>query len=146
MLTAAPEERPAPVSDVHDEEFFIPDNFGRVTPCAWCETEHDGGPEHCPRGDEEPPEWEQTGDGDGLDFKRLGQMRWTEPTEALGNRMAQQRREANGEPITFSSEYDARGNCRYGCGGFASTVVSGIGMHHYSCEYWNREGKDKTPF
>jgi hypothetical protein len=37
--------------------------------------------------------------------------------------------------------------CRYGgeCDG-STTNVPGVSSHHYTCPYWSREGKDKTPF
>lgn len=41
---------------------------------------------------------------------------------------------------------DSRGNCKYGCGGMASLTVEGLAAHRYNCPYWDREGKDRTPF
>lgn len=35
--------------------------------------------------------------------------------------------------------------CKYGCIGFRRRD-NAPGFHHYACEYWDREGKDKTPF
>lgn len=35
--------------------------------------------------------------------------------------------------------------CRYGCDGSTSNVP-GVSQHHYSCPYWQREGREKTPF
>jgi hypothetical protein len=35
--------------------------------------------------------------------------------------------------------------CRYGCIGF-KLADDGVMFHHRDCEYWNREGRNKTPF
>lgn len=35
--------------------------------------------------------------------------------------------------------------CRHGCDGTTSNVV-GVSHHHYTCPYWEREGKTQAPF
>lgn len=35
--------------------------------------------------------------------------------------------------------------CKYGCGGAMSKIPT-IAAHHYTCQYWQREGRTRTPF
>lgn len=94
--------------------------------------------------------------GDDAPQLRVGVPGRTYKPEAkpLGDRGVDQRKRANADvdnPVVLEG-YDgwtdavaSRANCKYGCGG-GDTRVPGIMVHRYDCPYWQREGKDESPF
>lgn len=37
-------------------------------------------------------------------------------------------------------------DCPYGCGGMRLAHTEGLEVHRWDCVWWQREGKDETPF